>query len=64
MFFAAHNPALGLLNIAPHCLSLSLPSSCLFGSTDLQLGASFAGGLGRIRDCSDFRDLVVEHLIP
>ena len=39
MFFAAHSPALGLLNIVPQFAVILATIVVSYGSTELQLGA-------------------------
>ena len=63
MFFAAHSPALGLINIVPQ-LAVILATVMAFLRLDLRCrGADAPGGLGGIRRHPEFLDLVTEWLM-
>ena len=56
MFFGAHNPALGLLNILPQLLVI-LATIILWSARPSCIFVPYAaGGLGRLRQWSEFRD--------
>ena len=59
MFFAANNPLLGLINIVPQILVIL---AILSTRQDGRLVPCAAGGMGFLRDHSEFRDLDSEPL--
>ena len=62
MFFAANNPLLGLINIVPQILVILARSCFLSTRQDGRLVPCAAGGMGFLRDHSEFRDLESEPL--